>query len=254
MSVALITGATSGIGKAFAYRLAQSHKNLVLVARNSELLAQLGQDLQIEYGVDVEIIVADLATRDGIDTVCTRVDSTDNPVVMLINNAGFALGDNFVDSALSQESEGLVVMVQAVMELSHHAAQAMKKRGSGAIINLSSLASRMIAGTYCAHKAWVLNFSQSLAYELAPFGVQVTCVAPGPVRTQFFTKIGVSEAQLYPSWLLRDAEDIVQAALDGVARRKTVVPVGFPANLAFGLMKFAPAALVQRVAYAGPHF
>lgn len=254
MSVALITGATSGIGKAFACRLAQEQKDLVLVARNNDSLAQLKQELQSEYSVSVEIIKADLATREGIDAVCARIDASDNPVAMLINNAGFALGDNFVDSPLSREDEGLMVMVRAVMELSYHAARVMKKCGTGAIINLSSLASRMIAGTYCAHKAWVLNFSQSLAYELAPFGVQVTCVAPGPVRTQFFTKIGVSEAQLYPSWLLRDAEDIVQAALDGVARRKTVVPVGFPANLAFGLMKFAPAALVQRVAYAGPHF
>ena len=178
MGTALVTGATSGIGEEFCWQLASAGHDLVLVARREDALAALADSLAI---------AADLSTDSGCARVAARLDvggpaDTEKPDVrpvdLLVNNAGFGLGSAFLDNSLENEINGLNVMVRAVMTLAHHAGISMRSRGRGAILNVGSVASRTGAGTYSAHKAWVVAFTEGLAAELAGSGAPVPSIRP----------------------------------------------------------------------------
>ena len=155
MSTALITGASAGIGKTFATQLAQRGHDLVVVARNAERLQQLKTHLEDRYSVSVEVLPADLSERLDIQLVADRLSDTDRPVDLLVNNAGFGLKKPFLRNEIRDEEDMLTVLVRAVNVLSHAAALAMRERGHGAIINVSSVAGFMASGTYSAAKSYV---------------------------------------------------------------------------------------------------
>ena len=184
MGIALVTGATSGIGEEFCWQLAAAHHDLVLVARREEKLRKLAEDLRQIAGVKAEVIVADLGVAGDVDRVAQRLLDEQSPVGLLVNNAGFALGCSFIDNTIEAEENALDVMVRAPMVLSYAALNAMRARGRGAIINVSSVASETGAGTYSAHKAWIRAFSEGLSEELRGSGVTVTAVCPGPVHSR----------------------------------------------------------------------
>ncbi len=190
MGTALVTGATSGLGEEFCWQLAAAGHDLVLVARREKLLNALADRLRQIANVKAEVIVADLSKLEDCERVTARIDQETAPVGLLVNNAGFGLGKPFPDNDLAAELGGLDVMVRAVMILSHHAARAMRARGRGAILNVASVASRTGAGTYSAHKAWVVAFTEGLSEELRGTGVTATVVCPGPVKTAFFENAG----------------------------------------------------------------
>ena len=178
MPTALVTGATAGIGLEFARQLAARGHDLVLVARDTERLESVASDLQATYGVGAEVLTADLTDRAQLALVEERVASPDRPVELLVNNAGFGLKRRFLDNDVDQEQAMLDVLVVAVMRLSHAALGAMTARGSGGIINVSSVAAFLPRGTYSAAKAYVNSFGAWAANEYRPRGVTVTTLVP----------------------------------------------------------------------------
>jgi len=220
MATALITGGTSGIGAAFASALADSGYSLVLVARNEERLESSAAALREVGGTEVETMSADLGERADVERVAARLEATDRPIELLINCAGFGVRSKLVDQPEVHE-KAFAVMAHAIMILSGAAARAMSRRGSGAIVNISSLQSLLTTGSYAAIKAWVTSYTQALAIELRPAGVRVTAVLPGWVRTEWHERAGVERGSL-PAWLWVEPELVARVALRDSARGRVV--------------------------------
>ncbi|MEP7021767.1 MAG: SDR family oxidoreductase, partial [Pseudonocardiales bacterium] len=188
MPTALVTGATSGIGAEFARQLAASGHDLILVARDADRLAASQTSLASEFGIEVEVLPADLITDSGCEAVAARIIEAQRPVDILVNNAGFGMYQRFGLAELADEERQLALNVRAVLRLTHAAVRAMTGRGSGKIINISSVAGFVPRGgnaTYSASKAWVTMFSEALAVQLSGSGVSVTAVCPGFTHTEF---------------------------------------------------------------------
>jgi hypothetical protein len=218
---ALVTGATSGIGRAFAVALAKRGHSLVLVARNEERLRQLADELP---GGPHEVIVADLASPHGRQDVSRRIETDDDAIAVVVNAAGMGTPGAFPEVELVAEEMQLELNVTACLGLSWSAARAMRRRGSGAIINIASTAGIWSAGTYAASKAWTIAATQGLATSLAGDPVRVLCVIPGFTRTEFHARSQVDSSGVR-SWLWLSPEtvagDALQALSDG---RDTCIP------------------------------
>lgn len=246
---ALVTGATAGIGAAFARRLAAGSHDLVLVARDATRLHKQAAALAEAYGVAAEVLVSDLATDDGVTAVCHRLADPAAPVDLLVNNAGMSLNRSFLRSSAGAEEQLLNLNVRAVMRLTHAALPPMVARGRGAIINVSSTAgfgAVMPGSTYPATKAWVTNFTESVAHAARPLGVRMLALCPGYVRTEFHQRAGIDMSRT-PGWLWLDADRVVADALRSLARGRTVRVVDWRYRLIVGAMRLAPRRLVQVV-------
>jgi len=243
MPTALITGATAGIGAAFARRLAADGFSLVLVARDGARLEQAAAEHRRRYGVATETIAADLTTEEGMAAVEARLrDGVD----LLVNNAGFGHRDPFPAVPLRDELAMLRLHCEAVLRFTHAVLPYLRKKGRGGVINVASVAAFFPRGTYSASKAWVVSFSRSLAAELAGTGVRVMALCPGFVRTEFHRRAGMNAAEI-PSFLWLDADRVVRAALRDLARgRWTSVPdVRYKAVVAVG--RLLPIELTGRI-------
>jgi len=212
MPTALVTGPTAGIGHSFARQLAEAGHDLVLVARSEDRLAEVAAELRAAHGVQVEVLPADLTDRDSLAVVERRLADRERPVDLLVNNAGFGLKGRFLDNDVELEQAMLEVLVTAVLRLSHAALGAMAERGSGGIINVSSVAAFLPRGTYSAAKAWVNSFSEWAAHEYRDRGVTVTSLCPGFTKTEFHERMGVSRGSA-PDFMWLDADDLVATAL-----------------------------------------
>jgi short-subunit dehydrogenase len=217
----MVTGPTAGIGRSFAYALAERGHDLVLVARDKPRLDQLADELRGRYGVDVEVLPADLADPVSLATVEARVAETGRPVDLLVNNAGFGMKRPFLDNDLADEQRLLDVLVGAVMRLSHSALRAMTARGHGAIINVSSVAGFLPRGTYSAAKAWVTSFSVWLDLTYRNQGVRAMALCPGFVRTEFHARMEVGSGSV-PRWMWLDADRVVREALSDLDRGRSI--------------------------------
>ncbi len=249
MSRALITGASAGLGREFARTLADQGNDLVLIARNANRLDELAGELRTK-GVHVEVMPADLGNYDDLERVAKRLGTSDSPVSLLVNNAGFGLGQDFIGGSLERELDGLNVMVRAVMVLCHAAAPAMRERGYGSIINVSSMTALTTQGTYSAHKAWVRTFSEGLATELDGSGVSVTAVTPGLIRTEFHERSEVDSSQ-WPDFVFAEPQQIVDAALEAARRGRVIVTPTPLYKVAAAAVKLAPRSLIRKVAGPG---
>jgi uncharacterized protein len=226
---ALVTGATAGIGAEFARQLAASTFDLVLVARDSARLDATQKQLIQQYAVAVEVISADLTTDDGCAAVTARISDGQYPVGVLVNNAGLGLYRAFGTSEIADEERQLDLNVRAVMRLSHAAVRAMTTRGSGRIVNISSVAGFVPRGsnaTYSASKAWVTMFSEALSVQLKGSGVTVTAVCPGFTRSEFHKRANVDMSGV-PERLWLEANDVVREGLADAFRGK---PVSVPSR------------------------
>ena len=221
---ALITGATAGIGNAFARFLAARGYDLVLVARDEARLHHIAGDLHAKFGINVEPFRADLSRYDECAWVEQRVADPTRPIDVLINNAGYGLNRKFTNGDLLAEQSMFDVLCRAVMRISYAGAFAMKARGSGTIINVSSVASWWPYSTYAAAKSYVTLFTQNLHNELKRDGVKVTAVCPGYTRTEFHTRGGFSNRQmrLIPGFLWLTADQVAAEGWADSQRNKTI--------------------------------
>jgi len=221
MATALVTGGTSGIGAEFARQLAARGDDLVLVARNPDRLGEYATELKDHYGVAVETLSADLGVRDEVLQVAARLASTEQPVDLLVNNAGFGIPGPMATDDTSAQEYGIDVMIKAVLILAAAAGKAMKARGQGQIINVSSTAGFVSMGVYSAIKAWVTTYSEALSGELASHGVTVTALCPGYVRTEFHPRASIGTGSL-PGLVWIGLERLVTEGLADVAEGKVI--------------------------------
>jgi short-subunit dehydrogenase len=242
---ALVTGATAGIGLEFARQLAARGHDLVLVARNRPRLEQVAHDLGSSYGIDTEVLVADLADREQLATVAARLADPARPVAVLVNNAGFGLKGRFLDNSIEQEQAMLDVLVTAVLRLSHAALGPMVARGSGAVLNVSSVAGFLPRGTYGAAKAWVTRFSVWAHHEYRPRGVQVMAVVPGFVRTEFHERMDVDQSSA-PAFLWLEASRLVRDALADLDAGRGVSVPSKRYRAIVAAAQYVPSGLLQR--------
>ena len=217
MATALITGGTSGIGAAFARALAARGDDLVLVARNPDRLDEMAAELTDRYAVDVQTIAADLALRDDTERVAARLTSAEQPIDLLVNNAGFGVPVRLTAEDTTPHEHGIDVMIRAVLILAASAGRTMADRGTGAIVNVSSTAGFVTMGSYSAIKAWVTSYSEGLANELAGSGVSVTALCPGWVRTEFHERADIGTSKI-PGFMWLEADRLVVDCLADVAR------------------------------------
>ena len=233
MAISLITGATSGIGAAFARHLAERGNDLVLVARDRERLDSLAEELTQLHQISVEVLCADLSLDEEVSCVCDRLADTTKPIDTLINNAGFGLYARLADVDNPEHYKAFDVMIKAVFRLGGAAARAMKERGQGLIINTGSTSGYYTAGNYSAIKAWVNNYTESLSAELHGTGVHVMLLAPGWVRTEFHARAGKDNSSL-PDAVWNSPDEIVEEALrDADAGKVISIPTHKWETLAF---------------------
>ena len=242
MSTALVTGATAGIGRAFAEALAGRGHDLVLVARDEARLEEVAAGLRAAHGVEVEVLAADLTDAAQTATVEARLGERARPVDLLVNNAGFGLKERFLDNPVEAEVAMLEVLVTAVLRLSHAALGPMTERGHGGIINVSSVAAFLPRGTYGAAKAWVNRFSEWAAAEYRDRGVTVTCLCPGFTRTEFHERMQVTPGT-GPLWL--DVDRLVADALADHERGKVFSIPSPQYKAVVALTRVVPTRLLQ---------
>lgn len=226
MTTTLITGASSGIGAVYARRFAERGHDLVLVARATDRLERLADDLRSTHGVGVEIITADLTEDTALDSVVQRLRARP-PVDILVNNAGAGLLGDFADADPAQMQTLLRLNVLAPTLLASAVLEGMLTRGAGAIINIASVLALLPEyshGIYAATKAYLLTLSQSLAAEASSKGVYIQAVLPAATRTEIYDRAG-GDINTVPD--VMDVEDLVDAALIGFDRREqvTIPPV-----------------------------
>lgn len=242
--IALITGASAGIGATYAQRLAARGHDLILVARDAARLQQLAAQLQARHGVQVEVMPADLTRRADLLAVQQRL-RTDAAITLLVNNAGMAVQGQLIDADIDRYEAMIQLNVISVTRLAAAAAAAFAARGSGTIINIASvlaLAPELFNGSYSGTKAYVLNLSQSMQQELAPRGVRVQVVLPGATRTEIWDRAGGSVDAL-PAEMLMEVEDLVDAALSGLDQGELVTIPSLPARADWEAMEAARHAL-----------
>ncbi|MET9383708.1 SDR family oxidoreductase [Streptomyces sp. NPDC002928] len=246
MTTALITGSTAGIGAAFARRLAADGHNLVLVARDTKRLREQATELHDRHGIEAEVLTADLATDDGIDAVAGRLGDRRDPVDLLINNAGFGNKGRFLDVSMTDELKMLKVHCETVLRLTAAATEGMRERGRGGVVNVASVAAFVPRGTYGASKAWVVQFTQGAARDLAGSGVRLMALCPGFVRTEFHDRAGMGTDNI-PGWMWLDADKLVAAALNDLARGKSLSVPDPRYKALMGLVKVTPRGLLGGV-------
>ena len=247
--VALVTGPSAGIGRAFALELARRGYDLVLVARSRDGLQAVAEEAR-GLGADVDLLPADLADRESLATVEQRVADTERPVDLLVNNAGFGLKKGLVDNDLEDEQRMLDVLVTAVLRLSHAATRAMVARGSGGVINVSSVAGFLPRGTYSAAKAYVTQLSRWADATYRGQGVRTMALCPGFTRTEFHQRMDVGPDSA-PSWLWLDADRLVRDALDDFDKGKSVSVPDVRYKAVVALSRYVPTGLLSRLQSVG---
>jgi short-subunit dehydrogenase len=241
---ALITGASSGIGAAFARALAAQGTHLILVARSEAKLRDLATDLAAQHAIRTEALPCDLSRPEAAQQVFAATQQRGLPVDLLINNAGFATYGAFDRLDAEREQREILLNVAAVVDLTHRFLPAMLARGSGAIVNVASTSAFQptpYMAVYGASKAFVLSFSEALWAEYRSKGIRVLALCPGPTSTDFFTVVGTEDASFGAK---ETPEKVVQVALRALQRGRPSVISGRMNWLQANSVRLAPRALV----------
>jgi hypothetical protein len=249
--VALVTGASSGIGLELATLLARDGHDLVLVARRSDRLEAIAQGLREEYGANSTVMARDLAEPDSARVVAQEAEARGFEIDVLVNAAGFGVYGPFDETPIEPELAMIQVNVVALTELTKRLLPAMRRRRRGRILNVASTASFLpgpLMAVYYASKAYVLSFTEALANETAGSGVAVTALCPGPTATEFSKRAGVAESSLFRGPLRLDAKAVALAGYRGMMRGRRVVIPGFGNKLVVQALRLAPRRLVAEMA------
>ncbi|MDX1660234.1 MAG: SDR family oxidoreductase [Gemmatimonadota bacterium] len=249
-TVALVTGASSGIGREIARIAAERGHDLVLVARGEDALAALAGELSHEHGAESTVLPFDLSLREGPSMLVETVDDRDLAVDVLVNAAGFGLYGEFLETDLDVERGMIDLNVGAVTELAKAYARRMAERGSGRILNVASTAAfqpgpRM--AVYYATKAYVLSFSVALAVELEQTGVTVTCLAPGPTETGFQHTAGAEGSRVFADATTMDAVTVARKGWEAMAAGRTVYVPGAWNRIGAGAAGWVPRRIAAKI-------
>lgn len=242
---ALVTGASSGIGEAFARELAARGAHLVIVARRTDRLEALAAELRERHRVEVEVLAADLTEPDQLRAVEEHVADRSRPIELLVNNAGFGTAGRFAELPLAREEEQISLNVLALVRLTHAVLPSMIERRHGGVLNVSSMAGFLAAplsATYCATKSYVTTFSESLHGEVAPQGVHVTALCPGFVRTEFQTR-----ADNIPGFAWVPIDTVIRGGLAAVSAGRPLSVPGAQYKAAAPVIRITPRGLLRGV-------
>jgi len=253
--LALVTGASAGIGAVYARRLAANGYDLVLVARRRERLEELAAELESQLGVQAEVLAADLTRDADLKAVEDRIASAEN-LEFLLNNAGFGTTGRFWEAPVEAHDAMHRLHVLATVRLTHAALKRMTARGRGAVVNVSSVAAficRPGNTSYYSTKSWINGFSEGLSLELksarSPVRVQALC--PGYTLTEFHDVMGFNRGLVPRSWWM-SAEKVVDASLAGLRRGDLMVVPGWCYKLLVILLRVMPRFLKHAAATLGP--
>ncbi len=244
---ALITGASSGIGAAFARALAAQGANLILVARSQDQLRELATTLASQHSIRADFIATDLSQPAAGQELFAATQQLGLPIDILVNNAGFGTYGSFDSINAGREQQEIMLNVAAVVDLTHHFLPAMVARGNGSIINVASTAAFQpvpYSAVYGASKAFVLSFSEALWAEYRGKGVHVLVLCPGPTSTNFFTVVGTEDGALGAR---ETPEKVVQAALHALEQGRPSVISGRRNRVRANSVRFFPRGMVARL-------
>ncbi|HET7322852.1 MAG TPA: SDR family oxidoreductase [Halococcus sp.] len=244
---ALITGASSGIGKALARRFARSGHGVVLVARREQRLRTLATELEREHGVETAVVVADLATPDGADRLYETIRERGIRIDILVNNAGIGTQGRFVETDLDTERDELQLNVVTPTVLTKLFGREMGARGHGRVLNVASSAAFQpgpFMAVYYASKSYLLSFSEAIAEELREEGVIVSVLCPGPVRTEFQDRAGASNIPLMSR--TQDVRAVADAGYEGLMAGEVVIVPGIVFTLLSHTVGMVPRSLVRK--------
>ncbi len=243
---ALVTGASSGIGEAFARELAARGVHLVIAARRRSRLVQLAAELHETHGVSVHVVEADLATDEGVAAVVRAASDVD--LGLLVANAGFGLKGGFLDTALSRQQDMVRVNCLANVTLLHRLGHLLRRRGRGGIVVVSSTAAWQgipFAAAYSGTKSFGLLLAEALSHELAGFGVDVLALCPGPTDTEGPVRTGVVAERMPVAPM--SSHRVATAGLDALGRKSVVIP-GRLNRLGAWLTRWVPRSFASRQA------
>jgi len=244
---ALITGASTGLGAAFAERLAQAGYDVVLVARDRPRLERLAEKLQSSDDIQAEVLAADLTDPTELHKVERAAAS--GHVDLLVNNAGFGTYGRFSQLDIDREEEEVRLNVIALVRLTRAVLPPMIEAGQGGIINVSSMAGFQAGpfnATYCATKAYVTSFTESVSEELRGTGVRIQALCPGFTRTEFQQRAGIDVARV-PSMAWMNAEEVVDASLAALANGDVICVPGLTNRVVSTLTAAIPRGIARRL-------
>lgn len=257
MKATLITGASSGIGEAFARRLAAEGHNLVLVARSEKALHELCDELMLKHKVMAHYVVLDLAEPDADRKLLAETERHGFEIDWLINNAGFGSVGDFAKLDIDRELQMIELNIAALVAITHVYLMKMRERGRGTIINVSSAAGFQpipYMATYAATKAFVSSFTEAIAEENRQYGIQIMALCPGSTKTNFFAASNIDRPIQVKGQ--QTVEDVVETAMRAVARGRTKVVSGLANKIGAMLGKYVPNFISRRVMAKalGPRF
>ena len=246
---ALVTGASSGIGAAFARALAKSGHDLVLVARRADRLHALAEELRGVHQVRVEVLPADLLRPEAARELAEAVQALGMQVDLLVNNAGMGIHGPFLEHTAEDEARMIALNITALTALTRAFTGGMVERRTGAVINLASTAAFQAVpyfAVYAATKAYVLSFSEAIAEELRPFGVTIQCLCPGATESEF-SQVAQFKSDIHQKAPLMTAEAVVAESLDALRAGRSVQVTGVLNQLGTLGPRFLPRALITKI-------
>lgn len=253
--VALITGASSGLGLEYAKLFAAHQKDLVLVARRKERLDALAKEISAARGVKVEVIAADLADPTTPGRIAEEVKRRGLEIEYLVNNAGFGTSGPFAESDLAKELEMVQVNIAALLELARAFLPPMIRRGHGRVLNIGSTAGFQpgpFMAVYYASKAFVNSFTEALWYELKGTGVTATVSCPGATATEFAAVAGTEKSRLFKLGSMK-AADVAREGYEAMLQGKPMVVHGLKNRVLAASVRFSPRGTVRAIAASMNH-
>jgi short-subunit dehydrogenase len=249
--VAVVTGASTGIGAEFTRALAARGNDLVVVSRSEERLEEVASGLERAHGTTVEVLAADLETDDGVARVEQRLADAANPVELLVNNAGFGSSGRFHEMPIENEVAQIKLNVVALVRLTRAALDGMVARGHGGIINVSSVGAYQPTpnnATYAATKSFVSSFTNAVHEELKGTGVKAMVLAPGYTHTQFHIRANAENSKSMPGFIWQTPDEVVKAALKAYDKGRAVCVPGGLNSVAAAFSGTMPAAVSRKIA------